>query len=96
MYCSFSNKWTGGRLKVNTNVVYISLVSELPPQFCIYMVIQCAYFSCIVKCMEQRDRLNVQYTITARNVCKRYCEYNSFACTRVEYKLPVIFKSMRI
>lgn len=95
MYCSFSNKWTGGRLKVNTNVVYISGVRTTSPVLYIwYTVSILSLYFCIVKCMEQRDRLNVQYTITARNVCKRYCEYNSFACTRVEHKL--IFKSMRI
>lgn len=31
LYCSFSNKWTGGRLKVNTNVVYISGVRTTSP-----------------------------------------------------------------
>lgn len=36
MYCSFSNKWTGGRLKVNTNVVYISGVRTTSPV--LYMV----------------------------------------------------------
>lgn len=69
LYCSFSNKWTGGRLKVNTNVVYISGVRTTSPVLYIHGI-QCMHFLCIVKCMEQRDWLNVQFTITARSVCK--------------------------
>lgn len=42
LYCSFSNKWTGGRLKVNTNVVYISGVRTTSPVLYIHGI-QCMY-----------------------------------------------------